>query len=75
MLAHYETAWKTVTIMIGGNNLCLVCDPAKERANDEVVYEANLRAAFDTLKQLPRTVISMVSNLDYTQLSRYSTST
>jgi hypothetical protein len=58
--ARYASEWKYASILIGGNNLCLVCNPAREAANNDVVYETNLRAAFTTLQTLPRAVIGTV---------------
>lgn len=66
---RYPTAWKMVTLLIGGNNLCDVCIASKERDNDDVVYEKNLRVALETLKEIPNVVVNVVLNMDYTQLA------
>jgi lysophospholipase L1-like esterase len=67
--ARWLSEWKYVSIMIGGNNLCVVCN--RPETNNDVVYRDNLREAMETLATMPRTVIALAINLDYTQLSRY----
>jgi len=66
---RWESEWKYVSIMIGGNNLCVVCN--RPETNNDVVYRDNLRAAMETLSTMPRTVIALAVNLDYTQLSKF----
>ena len=43
----------------------------RPETNNELVYRENLRAAMTTLSAMPRTVIGIAVNLDYTQLSKF----
>jgi len=63
--------WKVVTVLIGGNNLCDVCDSGKEADNNAATYEKYLTQTLDTLSQLPRTYVNLVQHMDYTQLAKY----
>ena len=65
----YATEWKTVTVFIGGNNLCQYCK--KPGPNSPQVYEAGLRAAFDVLATIPRVIVSIVPIFDGTQLREF----
>lgn len=66
---RYDTAWKLISLLIGGNNLCLVCEENRREANNEVVYGNNLRESMTQLASIPNAIISIVLNLDYTQLA------
>eukprot|EP00300_Choanocystis_sp_HF-7_P030037 c38785_g1_i1.p1 GENE.c38785_g1_i1~~c38785_g1_i1.p1 ORF type:complete len:390 (+),score=67.61 c38785_g1_i1:6-1175(+) len=67
--ANYTSEWKVITILIGGNDLCAVCnDKTKYSAAN---YEANLDATLQTLTAIPRVLISLTSALDYPQLHQF----
>ena len=70
----YASDWKVISVLIGGNNLCLVCDPKRAQDNDEAVYKRDLGAALDILTAMPRTVVNVVLSLDYTELAPFKTS-
>lgn len=68
----YETNWKVVTLYIGSNNLCEVCKDARRRVeNGKEQYERHLRASFDRLTAMPRTFVSVVSDIDCTLLAPF----
>jgi len=59
--------WKMLTIWIGSNNLCDVCDnDARNNADD---FHTNLVQALDYLREnVPRLFVNLLSNLDITQI-------
>jgi len=68
--ASYDADWKLVTILVGGNNLCIVCNSnAADQANGAAMYEQHLSTTFATLATLPRTVVNVPLHPDYTQLA------
>jgi phospholipase B1, membrane-associated len=70
--ANYESNWKVTTVLVGGNNLCDVCKGGSETSNNNAdVYEAYLRSTLDILFQIPRTVVNLVANLEYTQIAKF----
>jgi len=66
-LSAWETRWKLITIFIGGNDLCVVCDsPA---THDATAWRNGVDDALKYLsEQLPRTFINLVSPIDVTEL-------
>jgi len=65
--ASYALEWKMMTVLIGGNNICAVC-------NDEVThsvanYELYLRQMFEALLPVRRLIVNVPLHPDYTQLS------
>jgi len=62
--------WKVVTIWIGSNNLCALCNNATD--NSPAVYESNLRSALTTLFQIPRLIVNLLPPLDVTDLAKFT---
>lgn len=67
----YENDWKVITLLIGGNDLCVICKSGKEASNGVANYEAKLKETLDKLSVIPRAMINLVSHLEYTQLAQY----
>ena len=64
--ASYDADWKLVTILVGGNNLCIVCNSnAADQANGAAMYEQHLSTTFATLATLPRTVVYVIAYIFY----------
>jgi len=62
----FANDWKVVTFFIGANNLCRYCrDPNRDSPAN---YAANVRAALDTLTQVPRMIVNLVAVVDVTKL-------
>jgi hypothetical protein len=40
--AQYDEDWKLITVLIGGNNLCIVCEAGKEAVNSDVPFEQHM---------------------------------
>jgi len=59
--------WKVLTIWIGSNNICQVCNDAAN--NNALNYEKNIFLALEHLyANVPRLFVNLLSNLDITQL-------
>lgn len=58
--------WKLVTIWIGGNDLCAVCNDAIEYSAEK--YQAHLQSTLDILQQIPRVFVNLVMILDISRL-------
>lgn len=68
----FEKDWKLVTIWIGGNDLCAVCNRPEQHSAQ--VYGENIRKALDEIyNNMPRTFVNVVSILDVTQLGDLNT--
>jgi len=64
----YEEDWKVVTLWIGGNDLCAVCN--NNEPNQPQPYADYIEEALDfLLAEMPRVYINLVSILDITQLA------
>jgi len=72
--ADFATHWKLVTIWIGSNNLCDLCnDRIKHGA---ATFGSELDKTLDYLKaNLPRTFVSLVANMDVTQIYNFKEGT
>ena len=72
--ANYDADWKLVTVLVGGNNLCIVCNSnAADQANSAAMYEQYLATTLATLATLPRTVVyvrSLLYNLRHSSRSQ-----
>jgi hypothetical protein len=75
--------WKLITIWIGGNDLCEICE--NYAAHSPTLYEQNMRATLNILKasterlhycqtsnnlkiDLPRTLVNLVKTIDVSKL-------
>jgi len=67
----YNNAWKTVTIWIGGNNLCRYCHNPEMHSPQQ--YYNSLKMALNFLSQVPKMFVSLVHNIDVTELDKFST--
>ena len=65
--SHTAEEWKLLTVLVGGNNLCDVCNDAA--GNSDTLFETAMAASFDKLVRLPRLVINVPLHPDYTQLA------
>jgi len=66
-LINVTSDWKLLTLWIGSNNLCQYCNDAKN--NDATNYVNSVTEALDYLfANVPRVFVSIVSQLDVTQL-------
>jgi len=65
---NFTADWKVLTIWIGSNNLCDVCDePADNNADD---FERHVTAALDYLyTNVPRLFVNLLQNLDVSILN------
>jgi len=64
--------WKVLTVWIGSNNLCKVCND--ERANNAADYKTNIYQALDIIhKNIPRVFVNLLSVLDITKLYDFGT--
>jgi len=64
--------WKVLTVWIGSNNLCAVCND--ENANNAADYKKNVIAALDIIqKNIPRVFVNLLANLDITKLYDFTT--
>jgi len=74
-----ENDWKLLTIWIGSNNLCDVCDDDindsdYDHENDGVGFEAELIKALDYLyDNVPRVFVNLVANLDIAPMGKITT--
>ena len=66
---RYASAWKTATVLIGGNNLCVVCSSSPDGWNSVDAYARHVDAAFAVLAAVPRMIVSVALHGDYTQLA------
>lgn len=62
----YANDWKFVTLWIGGNDLCSICENKPE--NRPEMYAAYIEQALDKLLEVPRMFVSLVSIIDVTRL-------
>jgi small subunit ribosomal protein S29e len=68
----YNTTWKFVNILIGGNNLCVACDGGSGAKKAEPAnYLAAVKDAMDQLQTFPRTFVAVSLLPDITQLQKY----
>jgi len=68
---NHAKDWKHLTLWIGSNNLCDVCN--NNNVNNAKDYEKNVGAALDYLyAHVPRLFVSLVANLDVTKLYDYN---
>lgn len=59
--------WKVITIWIGGNDLCEICDSEKEYEPEQ--YQQYVRETLRILKKgIPRLFVNLVLGIDVTQL-------
>jgi len=64
--------WKVLTVWIGSNNLCAVCND--ERANNAADFKKNLYQALDIIHaNIPRVFVNLLANLDITKLYDFTT--
>lgn len=69
----YNTKWKMVTVLTGGNNLrvgCSLCKK-KQQENGPEQYEDNLKASLQMLAEVPRVYVNVVGHLQYQELRPY----
>eukprot|EP00040_Diaphanoeca_grandis_P003182 m.24073 g.24073 ORF g.24073 m.24073 type:complete len:402 (-) comp14470_c0_seq1:294-1499(-) len=65
---NYEEDWKVITLWIGGNDLCAVCND-NER-NQPYAYTQYIEEALDILQRdVPRAFVNLVSILDIVELA------
>jgi len=64
---NIDLDWKVLTLWIGSNNLCAVCNNAA--ANNGLNFEQNINKTLDYLfKNVPRLFVNLVANLDISTL-------
>jgi len=64
---NYNKDWKVLTLWIGSNNLCAVCND--EHGNDANDYRKNIMEALEFIySKVPRVFVNLMANLDITQL-------
>jgi len=61
----YKNDWKMVTVWIGGNDLCDVCDDDRSSPAN---YEQNVLQTLRILDTIPRVFVNLVLNIDVTRL-------
>ncbi|XP_038074942.1 phospholipase B1, membrane-associated-like [Patiria miniata] len=66
----YEKDWKLVTIFIGGNDLCKVCENPEKYSPS--AYVRNIQATIQVLHdQMPRTFVNVIGILDLRQINEF----
>jgi len=66
----YQKDWKVLTIWIGSNNLCVVCNDAPN--NDAANFEKELTVSLDYLyTNVPRLFVNLIANMDVTSLYQF----
>jgi len=64
---NFANSWKLITLLIGPNNLCDVCEDYT--FNNAVAYRANVEAVLDWIGlNIPKVFINLVPSLDVTLL-------
>lgn len=63
---NYTEDWKVITLWIGGNDLCAVCDELERYSAEK--FQAHLMTTLDILQQIPRVFVNLVQIMDITQL-------
>jgi len=67
----FESSWKVITIFIGANNLCDVCDDYEKHSPAK--YSQAIEDALDRIKAtIPRVFVSLVPSVDVTRLGDLS---
>jgi len=62
----WENDWKLITLWIGGNDLCAVCDDTTKYSAEH--YQMHIQTVLDILQQIPRVFVNIVSILDISRL-------
>lgn len=63
---NFSADWKVITIWIGGNDLCAVCnEPEKYSAGS---YQDHLLTTLTILQEIPRVYVNLVQILDVSRL-------
>jgi len=65
----YETAWKVITVLIGGNNFCKVCND--QDSNSVAQFVTNMRTTFTILKTVPRLFVNVLPMVDISGLAQF----
>ncbi|CAH1792882.1 unnamed protein product [Owenia fusiformis] len=64
----FQNDWKLITLFIGGNDLCAVCNDRDAKSPEN--YRNNIKEALDILyADVPRAFVNVVSILDITPLT------
>lgn len=64
----FENDWKLVTIWIGGNDLCAICNGSPDHSPES--YVGYIRETIEYLRaEMPRTFVNVVKMLDVTQIT------
>jgi len=72
--ANFNNYWKVISIWIGSNNLCDLCND--QNTHSPANFESAIDRALSYLRaNLPRTFVSLVANLDVTQIYDFKTGT
>jgi len=67
--SDFNTAWKMVSLWIGGNDLCRFCDEPRDPAHTPTAYTGYIEQAFDILlNNVPKVFVNMIQIMDITEL-------
>jgi phospholipase B1 len=68
---NFTDDWKLLTMFVGGNDLCAVCETSKTNVSN---YYARFEQALTTLSDnVPRMIVNLVSMFDVTPVQNFST--
>jgi len=71
---NYVSDWKVLTLWIGSNNICQVCND--RIANDAKDFERQIYKALDYLyEHVPRVFVNLMANMDVTKMYPYQNGT